>query len=71
MKKETNLRKILLCILFISLATIFLTYLGFVIYFSNHFLFHTEINGIDATGMTAKQLEDTFAKEEDDYFLTI
>ena len=71
MKKETNLRKILLCTLFISLAAIFLAYLSFVIYFSNHFLFHTEINGIDATGMTAQQLEDAFAKEVDDYSLTI
>ena len=54
MKKGTSSRKILLCTLLISLAAILLSYLGFVIYFSNHFLFHTEINGIDASGMTVK-----------------
>lgn len=71
MKKGTSSRKILLCTLLISLAAILLSYLGFVIYFSNHFLFHTEINGIDASGMTVKELEDVFAQEVATYSLQL
>ena len=42
MKKGTSSRKILLCTLLISLAAILLSYLGFVIYFSNHFYYTTK-----------------------------
>lgn len=71
MKKGRISHKVLLCTLLGSLALILLTYLGFVFYFSNHFFFHTEINGIDVSCKTAKQVNEILADEVSNYSLTI
>lgn len=71
MKKGRTSHKMLLCTLFVSFALILLIYLGFVFYFSNHFFFHTEINGIDVSCKTAQQVNEILADEVSTYSLTI
>lgn len=71
MKKGITSHKVLLCTLLISFALILLTYLGFVFYFSNHFFFHTEINGIDVSCKTAEQVNEILKEEVSNYSLTI
>ena len=71
MKKGKISHKVLLCTLLGSFALILLTYLGFVFFFSNHFFFHTEINGMDVSCKTAKQVNEILADEVSNYSLTI
>ena len=71
MKKGRTSHKVLLCTLLVSFALILLTYLGFVFYFSNHFFFHTEINGIDVSCKTTEQVNEILTNETNNYSLTI
>ena len=71
MKNFTSRHKTLLCSLLISFALLLLVYLGFVIYFSNHFFFNTKINGIDASKMNVEETEQLLADEINNYSITI
>lgn len=71
MHKGRTSRKVLLCSLFVSLGLVILLYLGCVIYFSKHFFFHTEINGIDASCKSSSTVEEQIADEISTYSLTI
>lgn len=71
MKKGNKSHKILLCTLLISCIVIVLFYLGFAFYFSNHFFFHTRINGIDASCKTAEEVNEILADEVQNYSLTM
>lgn len=46
-------------------------YIGFVIFFQNHYLFHTTIGSISCGGKTAADVESRNIRLADDYLLTI
>ena len=71
MKKGNTSHKVLLCTLLISFIVIVLVYLGFAFYFSNHFFFHTRINGINASCKTAEEVNEILADEVQNYSLTM
>lgn len=63
--------KVILCSVLVSFALLLLIYLGFVIYFSNHFFFHTKINGVDASKKTIEETEKLLADEINTYSITL
>lgn len=71
MKTFISRHKTLLCSLLVSFALLLLVYLGFVIYFSNHFFFNTKINGIDASKMNIEETEQLLANEINNYSITL
>ena len=71
MKTFTSRHKTLLCSLLVSFALLILVYLGFVVYFSNHFFFNTKINGIDASKMNIEKTEQLLADEINNYSITL
>ena len=71
MKKYGSKHKVLLSVLFITIALLLLTYLGFVFYFSKHFFFHTKINGLDVSQKTTTQTEEMLAEQTKQYTLTL
>ena len=71
MKTFTSRHKTLLCSLLISFALLLLIYLGFVIYFSNHFFFNTKINGFDASKMNIEKTEQLLEDEINNYSITL
>lgn len=64
-------RKLLIGLLSGTVGFVLLLYLGFVIFFSNHFLFHTHINGIDVSCKTVSDAEKLLSEEVATYKLTI
>lgn len=46
-------------------------YFGMAMYFRNHFIFRTEINGWKVGGMTAAQVEEKIGDHVEDYLLTV
>lgn len=57
----------------ISAAAVLLliVYLGMAIYFKNHFIFRTEINGWKVGGMTVAEVEEKIGDHVEDYLLTV
>lgn len=53
------------------LGVILAVYLGFAIFFSSHFYFHTTINGVDYSLQTVGKVEDTMKEEVGVYKLTL
>lgn len=54
-----------------SLGVLLALYLIFTIYFSTHFFFHTEINGINVSCKTVKKTDELLAAEVQGYTLTL
>ena len=69
--KKKKRRKVLGIIGGSVLGVILAVYLGFAIFFSSHFYFHTTINGVDYSLQTVAKVEDTMTKEVGDYKLTL
>lgn len=69
--KKKKRRKVLGIIGSSVLGVILAVYLGFAIFFSSHFYFHTTINGVDYSLQTVAKVEDTMTKEVGDYKLTL
>lgn len=69
--KRKKRRKVLGIIGGSVLGVILAVYLGFAIFFSSHFYFHTTINGVDYSLQTVAKVEDTMTKEVGDYKLTL
>lgn len=53
------------------LGIFLLVYLGFAFYFTNHFYFHTTINGNDFSGKSVKEVEAYMEKQVKGYTLTL
>lgn len=64
-------RKKLLLALGIPAGVLVCSYLGFSVYFMNHFYRGTKINGIDFSGKTADKVENHFAEQIGNYSLTV
>lgn len=71
LEKKKKRRKVLGIIGGSVLGVILAVYLGFAIFFSSHFYFHTTINGVDYSLQTVAKVEDTMTKEVGDYKLTL
>ena len=69
--KKKKRRKVLGIIGGSVIGVILAVYLGFAIFFSSHFYFHTTINGVDYSLQTVAKVEDTMTKEVGDYKLTL
>ncbi len=69
--KKKKRRKVLGIIGGSVLGVILAVYLGFAIFFSSHFYFHTTVNGVDYSLQTVAKVEDTMTKEVGDYKLTL
>lgn len=69
--KKKKRRKVLGIIGGSVMGVILAVYLGFAIFFSSHFYFHTTINGVDYSLQTVAKVEDTMTKEVGDYQLTL
>ena len=69
--KKKKRRKVLGIIGGSVLGVVLAVYLGFAIFFSSHFYFHTTINGVDYSLQTVAKVEDTMTKEVGDYKLTL
>lgn len=53
------------------LGAVFLIYLGFSLFFINHFYFGTKINDVSFSGKTVKDVENYMKKQVSDYTLTL
>ena len=53
------------------LGAVLAVYLGFAIFFSSHFYFHTTINGVDYSLQNVGKVEDTMSQEVGVYKLTL
>ena len=53
------------------LGAVFLIYLGFSLFFINHFYFGTKINDVSFSGKTVKDVEKYMKKQVSDYTLTL
>ncbi|MDD6208589.1 MAG: L,D-transpeptidase family protein [Clostridiales bacterium] len=58
-------------ILIATAGTLILVYLGFTLFFTNHFYFRTVINNIKCSGKTVKQVESLIAEEVSQYHLKL
>ena len=58
-------------ILIATAGTLILVYLGFTLFFTNHFYFRTVINNIKCSGKTVKQVESLIAEEVSQYHLQL
>ncbi len=69
-KKKKRKKKALIiagCIL----GVLILIYVGFAIYFNNHFMFHTKINGTDFSMQSVSQVNAYMEQQVQDYVLTM
>ncbi|MSS63058.1 L,D-transpeptidase family protein [Velocimicrobium porci] len=66
-KKTKSTKPILISVLFLLL----LVYFGMSFYYSKHFYYGSLINGIDYSGKTVKQIEDSISKKISDYSITL
>lgn len=69
--KKAKKRNPLILILFSVFFLLLIVYLGMAFYYSNHFYFGSLINGIDYSGKTVEQVEDSIAKEISKYSVTL
>ena len=71
--KRSNVmtHKILLCVLLGTLGALAVIYLGFSFYFSNHFFFRTEINGLPVSCKSDSAVEQMLADEVTVYQLQL
>ncbi len=68
--KKTR-KKQLMIMLGSTVLMLVAVYLGFAVYFGNHFLYGTTVNGIDASGKTIGKVEDLIVDEIKGYQLRI
>ena len=69
--RKSSGKKMVFIILGVSAALFTAFYIGASIYFLNHFLPNTEINGHHCAGKSASEVEETFKREIKEYGLTI
>ncbi len=67
-KKGVKIAAILAAGVLLAAAAV---YIGFAVFFHSHYLFHTEINGIDCSMKSVEQAEDSMRKHVSDYTLTL
>lgn len=70
-RKKRIRRNIIITASAVTVVLLFVMYISGVIYFKNHFFFHTQLNGIDVGRMTAEDAQDKITQETQDYLLTI
>ncbi len=70
-QKKRNWRKILGITFGSIIGVILIVYVGFSIYFQNHFLFFTKINGVDFSMRNVEQVEEYMDQQVADYVLTL
>lgn len=70
-KNRINYKVIIGGIIGGCVALLLMIYVGFSVFFSNHFFMNTKINGYDFSGKTAVEVESFFKKQMKEYALTI
>lgn len=55
----------------VIVGAVAVVYLGFSVYFMNHFYFHTKINGVDFSGKSLSSVESYMKNQVDGYVLTM
>lgn len=70
-KKSISLQKKVLIIVGAILAALLIIYMGFSIYFMNHFCFRTTINGVDVSGVSVEKAKEEVQKAMDHYELSV
>lgn len=53
------------------LGVLLIIYLGFAVYFTKHFMFHTTVNGVGCTGKTVKDVEKMMQAQVEEYVLVL
>lgn len=69
--KSRKVQKIALITAGSIAGVLLVTYIGLAVYFNNHFMFFTEINGTDCSMKSVDQVEDEMEKKVKDYKLTL
>lgn len=70
-RERRKRRKIIIGSVSGAVVLLLALYLGGALYFKNHFIFRTEINGWKAGGMTAEEVEEKIGSHAEDYLLTV
>lgn len=71
-KTKTMSKKKVVLLILLSIAVVLLAvYFGIGVYFKSHFLFRTQINGVDCAKKTVAEVEQLIMDEIDDYQLTL
>ena len=70
-KKITISKKAVIITACTVLAVTLAVYFGFLIYFSERFVFNTTVNGMDCVGKTVKEVEKLMQSQVEDYVLTL
>lgn len=70
-REQRKKRGIIIGCLAGTVFVLLMIYFGLALYFKNHFIFRTEINGWKVGGMSAEKVEEKIAENVEDYLLTV
>lgn len=68
---KTEKKKIGKVIFLAVVAVLLIAYIGVAIYFQKHYLFHTTVNGVEASGATVDEVKDKIRKQIKEYTLQL